>query len=119
MPVRVGEIKVDLRKQKRAILEKAGKRCAEAIRAGAPVGDWGDYKDFWTWEFDGEDRVVIHNNGPHRSLAHLLEKGHVAQKRDGSHGWSPAIPHIRPAFNQVKQEFLEDCKKIEIIHKGV
>lgn len=119
MPVKVGKIEIDLKKQKRAILQRAAERCAKAIAAGAPVGKWGDYSGFWTWEFDGEDKVVVFNNGPHRSLSHLLEKGHLVQKADGSHGWSPANPHIRPAFMQVKDQFLEDCKSIDITHKGV
>ncbi len=117
MVVRVGKLKVNVDKQVREATAKAAQKCADLIAANAPVGVSGEYRDFWRWEFADNETAVIYNNGPHRSLSHLLEKGHIVYDGDGGIAWSPAQPHIRPAFEQVKKEYLEDLKNIKITNQ--
>lgn len=88
-------------------IEKYANMLVTMIKNRAPRKS-GDYADGWTWEMRGNMGVVF-NNGPHKTLAHLLEYGHWNAERKR---YNPPIPHILPSYEYVKELFYEDLKKI-------
>ncbi len=83
-------------------------------RATALFGS-GVYSDGWTWKREG-DATIVYNSGKDRSLSHLLEYGHLVVDRNARiHGsWKPPAQHIEPAYNEIKDKFLEEIKKTKL-----
>lgn len=134
--VTVNTIKIDIKGGVEEILEKTGKDCAELIKQKSPRIT-GDYADGWTYQMEkNNDTVAIYNDGPDKTLTHLLELGHRTklgkkygkQKRKkqrkkktssvrSKKGRKTTVApqeHIRPAYNVIKEEYLENLKRIKM-----
>lgn len=88
-------------------LKQAANAGRSALRAGSPKGRTGKYRGGWGFKLSRESigrfHLVLYNQGDHKSLTHLLEKGHA--KRNG--GFVAARPHIAPVDEKIKKEFIE------------
>lgn len=112
--VEIFNLEVDLQAEVRKVLPQIGEFTAKEISWNAPVGYTEQYADGWTETLtDGGKSVTVYNSGRHKSLTHLLEKGHL----DKSGKWVPAQPHIRPAYNVAKKRYLEMLKEIKLTPK--
>lgn len=110
--VEANSLEINLKSILSPVLMKAGKATEKAIKSSAPVRSHGKsagaYAQGWTSQLtDNGETVTIYNDGKHKSLSHLLENGHRA--KDGS--FVPPQEHIRPAYNQVKKQFMRDLKE--------
>lgn len=103
-------MKINISDDVRKILPKIGEQGADEVRWEAPVGYTEEYAEGWTSEMEGQDTVVIYNDGKHKSLSHLLELGHLSK----SGGWVPPQEHIRPAYKKTEEKFIEELKNINI-----
>lgn len=102
------------------IIDEYSKKCCSLVRNRSPKAT-GYYKDGWTTEVEktrsGSYGVVVWNQKDWQ-LTHLLENGHIiANKRDGT-GWSPAIPHIAPAFKSVRGKFIKAMENVNVDFKS-
>lgn len=93
--------------------KKVARDCASELKSTSPE-QTGEYASGWktkvAFENRGNIRIIVHNAKKPR-LTHLLEKGHA--KVNG--GRVAAIPHIKPAEEKAKAEFV---KKVEEAVKG-
>lgn len=72
----------------------------------------GDYSTGWTWKNDSATSAIVFNNGRDRSLAHLLENGHVVANQYGSgYGYVAGKKHINPSFKVFKKRYNERLSK--------
>lgn len=127
--VKVSPIDIAMQSEIKEILEKAGKDCVELIKQKSPSRS-GDYRDGWTYKIEKSGQTVaIYNDGKNKTLTHLLELGHQTKlnniykkgrsrvasktKRKGK-AELPPQEHIRPAYNVIKEQYLEDLKNINI-----
>lgn len=119
--VTINSIEIDITGEIEKITEKAGKDCSELIKSKAPKGT-GEYAAGWTYEMNKDNKTVtVFNNGKNKTLTHLLELGHRTKLGKGKGkrkvgGKSTVAPqeHIRPAYNVIKEQYLEDLKNINI-----
>lgn len=137
--VKINPLKIDLSGEAKKILETAGHNCCELIKRGSPKGS-GDYINGWTYTLENDDEtVVVYNDGDDKTLTHLLELGHRTrlgkkygkQKRSkkrkkkrksirskkGRKATIAPQEHIRPAYNIVAKQYLEECKRIKIMEQ--
>ncbi|CDV96354.1 Bacteriophage HK97-gp10, putative tail-component [Desulfitobacterium hafniense] len=95
--------------------EKVGKAAVKQLKQTSPK-DSGDYAKSWKMTtnavFGQPSNRIIHVAAPHYRLTHLLEHGHA--KRGG--GRVEGKPHIRPAEQQVIEEFTREVE--EAIRNG-
>jgi len=95
--------------------EKVGKAAVKRLKQTSPKRT-GQYAKSWTMSTEkaiGQpDLRIIHVKAPHYRLAHLLEYGHA--KVGG--GRVEGRPHIRPAEEEVIQEFTREVE--EAIKRG-
>ena len=95
--------------------EKVGKAAVKRLKQTSPKR-YGKYAKSWTMTTEkaiGQpDLRIIHAKAPHYRLAHLLEYGHA--KVGG--GRVEGKPHIRPAEEQVIQDFTREVE--EAIKRG-
>lgn len=135
--VTVNTIEIDITGEIEKITKKAGKDCATLIKQKSPRVT-GDYADGWTYEMENNNKTVrVFNDGPDKTLAHLLEFGHrtrlgkkygkqknpaknrrrksgTGRKRSGRKATVAPQEHIRPAYNVIKEEYLENLKSIKM-----
>ncbi len=119
--VTINSIEIDITGEIEKITEKAGKDCASLIKQKAPRAT-GDYANGWTYEIENNNETVrVFNDGENKTLTHLLELGHRTKLGKGKGkrkvgGKSTVAPqeHIRPAYNVIKEQYLEDLKNINI-----
>lgn len=92
--------------------KKVSKNCKNELKNTSPK-DTGEYAEGWATKtlFENKEtiRIAVHNKK--YQLTHLLEKGHA--KVTG--GRVEGIPHIAPAEEKAKTEFL---KSVEAVIKG-
>lgn len=90
--------------------ERVGKTAVKKLKHTSPKKT-GQYAKSWTMttemDFGQPHNRIIHVKAPHYRLTHLLEHGHA--KRGG--GRVEGIPHIRPAEQQVIEEFTSEVEK--------
>lgn len=118
--VKVNEINISLDNPIKEILEKTGRDCSELIRGKSPKGT-GEYAAGWTYEMSKDNKTVtVFNNGENKTLTHLLELGHrtklgTGKGRKKAGGKSTVAPneHIRPAYNIIKEQYMENSKNIK------
>ena len=95
--------------------EKVGRAAVKQLRQTSPKKT-GKYAKSWTMSTEKEigqpHKRIVHVKAPHYRLTHLLEYGHA--KRGG--GRVAGIPHIRPAEEQVIQDFVAEVE--EAIKRG-
>lgn len=95
--------------------EHIGKEAVKKLKGTSPK-KYGDYAKSWTMKTEPEvgqpNKRIIHVKKPHYRLTHLLENGHV--KANG--GRVEAIPHIRPAEQEVIKQFTQEVE--EAIRNG-
>lgn len=95
--------------------EKVGKAAVKKLKQTSPKR-YGNYAKSWAMKTEPEvgqpHKRIVHVKAPHYRLAHLLEYGHA--KRGG--GRVAGIPHIRPAEEQVIQDFVAEVE--EAIKRG-
>lgn len=87
-------------------VKRIGRKAAANLRAKSPVKS-GEYAKGWGMREKkslGVGTTVEIKNTSKPSLTHLLENGH--ELRQG--GFAPAIPHIRPAFEQAADELRKE-----------
>lgn len=108
---KVAELKlidIDLSKEIEKILMEIGEKCMNECRQRSPRKS-GIYADGWEFEKDG-DSVIVYNNSDHRSLSHLIEKGHPT--RWGK--FAKAQPHVLPSYlisrNEMEKKMAEMLK---------
>lgn len=110
--VTVNEIKIDIAKQFKGILEEIGEVGVENVKALSPVGKTGRYRDGWTYKVTDKGRsIVIHNAGDNKTLTWLLELGN---RNMSTGGFNPPKPHIKRAYMMTKPEYIARMKEIEI-----
>jgi len=93
---------------------KVGKMAVKQLKQTSPK-DSGDYAKSWRMKTEpavGQPNKQIIHNKDHYQLSHLLENGHV--KAGG--GRVSGKPHIRPAEEEVIQEFTREVE--EAIRNG-
>lgn len=95
--------------------EKVGKSAVKQLKKTSPKRH-GKYAKSWTMKTEPEvgqpHKRIIHAKAPYYRLVHLLEHGHA--KVGG--GRVEGIPHIRPAEEQVIQDFTREVE--EAIKRG-
>lgn len=106
---------VDIQVDVRTVTDVAAEKLKKAIQEKAPVNvkktkHRGKYKRSWRVKktrdnFAVYEKVVF--SGKEYMLTHLLEKGH--KTRNGR--TTKAQPHIAPAADQIKKEYVEDITK--------
>lgn len=111
--VEIFKLEIDLQAEVRKVLPKIGEFTANEISWNSPVGVTEEYAEGWTSKMSEDGRTVtVYNDNNHdfTNLTTTLEKGHLS--KNGS--WVPAQPHIKPAYNTAKKEYLEMLKNIKI-----
>ena len=94
--------------------EKVGKAAVKRLKETSPK-DKGKYAKSWRVKTDpqvGQPNTLTIHNKDHYYLTHLLEHGHA--KAGG--GRVEGKPHIRPAEEQVIQDFTREVE--EAIERG-
>ena len=94
--------------------EAVGKAAVKRLKETSPK-DKGKYAKSWRVKTDpqvGQPNTLTIHNKNHYYLTHLLEHGHA--KTNG--GRVEGIPHIRPAEEQVIQDFTREVE--EAIERG-
>lgn len=94
--------------------EKVGKAAVKRLKETSPKR-YGKYAKSWAVKTEpaaGQPNTQIIHNKDHYRLTHLLEHGHA--KKGG--GRVDGIPHIRPAEEQVIQDFTREVE--EAIKRG-
>ena len=95
--------------------EAVGKAAVKQLKQISPKRH-GKYAKSWTMKTEPEvgqpHTRIVHVKAPHYRLAHLLEHGHA--KVGG--GRVEGIPHIRPAEEQVIEQFTREVE--EAIKRG-
>lgn len=95
--------------------ERVGKTAVKQLKQTSPKR-YGDYAKSWTMKTEPEvgqpHKRIVHVKAPHYRLTHLLEHGHA--KVGG--GRVEGIPHVRPAEEQVIQDFTREVE--EAIKRG-
>lgn len=90
-------------------VRKVAKTVKEDIKADAPVGLTGRYKESWAvktrLETSQSLSLTVHSKDRYQ-LAHLLEKGHAL--RNG--GRARAYPHIAPAEEKGAEQLVDEIK---------
>lgn len=104
-------LKVDIKALVLENIKKAAQGTKDDIRSGSPRRN-GVYENGWTHDII-DDTAIVHNNGKEKSLSHLLENGHATKNG----GFVAPREHIRPAYLQNKEKFLNDMKSIKITPK--
>jgi hypothetical protein len=102
----------DVIEQIDASSERIGKEAIKRLKQTSPRSPGGgDYAKSWKMtsiNYYGEpSKRIIHVKAPHYRLTHLLEKGHA--KVGG--GRVEAKPHIRPAEQEVIQQFTREVEE--------
>lgn len=110
--IELKEISIKINGDVKEILEEVGTQCLNDIVSNSPVGKTGKYRDGWKMEWDG-DSVIIFNDGEHRSLSHLIEKGHPTRWGKFAKG----KPHILPSF--LKAKALYEKKMAEMLKEKI
>ena len=113
--VQIYPLDIAIEKRARQLAEQAAEECVKILRSNPTTIKSGVYNAGWKWEALNNNTMIVFNDGDNRTLTHLLEHGHAIVHYGKPVGVSPAIPHIRPAFNTVKKKFLKDLKKIDLI----
>lgn len=73
----------------------------------------GNYAKGWTYKVKkvkDDYEGVVYNETEYR-LTHLLEKGHLIKNKYGSYGYTAPRSHIKPAFDDIKDKFINDMSK--------
>lgn len=94
--------------------DKVGKAAVKQLKQTSPKR-YGKYAKSWALQTNkevGQPNSLIVHNKKHYSLTHLLEHGHA--KVGG--GRVEGIPHIRPAEEQVIEQFTREVE--EAIKRG-
>jgi len=95
--------------------EKVGKAAVKRLKQTSPKR-YGNYAKSWAMKTEPEvgqpHKRIVHVKAPHYRLTHLLEYGHA--KVGG--GRVEGRPHIRPAEEEVIQEFTREVE--EVIKRG-
>ena len=90
--------------------EKVGKAAVKRLKQTSPKR-YGKYAKSWTMKTEPEvgqpHKRIVHVKAPQYRLAHLLEYGHA--KVGG--GRVEGKPHIRPAEEQVIQDFIQEVEE--------
>jgi len=111
----LAEYSQDVVERVNASSERIGKEAVNRLKQTSPKR-YGNYAKSWAMKTEkavGQPhRRIIHAKAPHYRLTHLLEYGHA--KRGG--GRVAGIPHIRPAEEQVIQDFVAEVE--EAIKRG-
>lgn len=110
---KVSMVKFNIKGEIADILVKTGEKAVTEIKSRAPVRAKGNekYKNGWTSKLEDDGRTVtVYNDGDHKTLAHLLEFGHKSKSGKNV----PPQEHMRPSYNKVKEEYLEELKLIKI-----
>lgn len=102
----------DITETIKAEAKRVSEDCKKELKSTSPKMT-GAYAKGWktTTVFENRDTIRIKVHNKKYQLTHLLEKGHA--KPGG--GRVEAIPHIEPAEQKAKQEFL---KKVEAVISG-
>lgn len=58
----------------------------------------------------GEYGVVY--NKEHYRLTHLLENGHIIKNAYGTYGRTAPRPHVKPAYDKIKDKFIDEMAKV-------
>lgn len=95
--------------------EKVGKAAVKRLKQTSPKR-YGNYAKSWAMKTEPEvgqpHKRIVHVKAPHYRLTHLLEYGHA--KVGG--GRVEGRPHIRPAEEEVIQEFTREVE--EAVKRG-
>lgn len=109
--VQITKLEIDLQAEVRKVFPQIGQFTENEIKWNSPVGYTEIYQEGWTHQItDGGRSVTVFNHGKHKSLTHLLEKGHLSK----SGSWVAAQPHILPAYKTAKKEYIALLEQIPI-----
>lgn len=111
--VEVFPIKVNLQSELEKVLNEIGATTADSIAWRAPLGYTGEYADSWTHTLLKSGKtVIVHSKPTHdtTNMSYFLEKGHLSR----GNTWVPAQPHVRPAYNAAKKEFISKLKNMDL-----
>lgn len=135
--VKFKSIEIDITGEIEEITRKAGKDCVNLLKQRSPRVT-GDYADGWTYEMENNNRTArVFNDGPDKTLTHLLEFGHrtklgkksgkqkhsaksrkrksgPGRKRSGRKATVAPQEHIRPVYNIIKDEYLKNLESIKM-----
>lgn len=100
------------------IVEKYCKLCSQKAAEYSPVGESKDhYKDNWTYDINDKGNTcegVVRNKK--YQISHLIEYGHRTRNKKG---YVQPHPHLEKAFNDVRDQYIEELKRCDIdIKKG-
>lgn len=97
------------------IINEYSNKVADILRVTSSNGSRKNdkYKDGWEVKqvTKGKDRGARVWNATNYQLTHLLENGHLIVNKKGGVGWSSPKPHINPAYQKVKEPFIQAMKK--------
>lgn len=113
----LNQFTADIQYGVRELTDKSAEKLKKLIKEGAPVNKRkskrrGTYKRSWTVKTD-EDTFSVYIKricSPREyRLTHLLEKGHKAPRGGG---FVKAQPHIKPAAEKIKAEYVKGIENI-------
>lgn len=107
--IRYTKIEINLQEQINKLGDKSSEEVRQKTSNNSPIRT-GKYKDSWSVDVSGSSvkRYKIYNK--EYRLTHLLEFGHAT--RNG--GRTAPMPHLAPAFNQEKINYLTELKSIKL-----
>lgn len=89
---------------------KANVRKETVIRTGRYMNGWTTSET----KAGKQGYAVSVHNATDWQLTHLLENGHLIVNKRGGTGWASAHPHIRPAYNSLRNKFVKAIKNAKI-----
>lgn len=96
-------------------VKNSGEYMQHKVSSYSPVGKNHrayKYNRTWTTMFTAKKLESVVWNKENYRLTHLLENGHLNTNVKGGIGWVAPRPHIRPAFDDSKNVFEYEMKKV-------
>lgn len=105
-------LKIDIDK----IAKENAQGCAKRINDNIAREGWtGDYANSWiVSERSKPDIKSYWVHSTEYRLTHLLENGHLIVNKKNGVGWSPPFPHIRPAYDDFRQHYEKEARKVDL-----
>lgn len=113
------DIQID-REKLRYSVKKAGEKMVKNLNVLSPKGKnhrAKKYSETWEELYDSKELEVIVWNRYNYRLTHLLEHGHLNVNVKGGIGWVAPRPHIRQAYEPVKDYFEKRMEDIGLTAK--